>query len=108
MALPPFLQATTLSPTTINILMFGLLLIVFYFFMIRPQTQRAKQQTAFQESLTKGMPVVTSSGILGRVSKIDTARKTVTLEVGKGTYLEFTQSSVSRDLTEAMNDSNAA
>lgn len=95
-----FLQVA-LDPQTINILMFGLLLIVFYFFLIRPQARRQKKQAAFETSIVKGQQVVTTSGILGRVSKVDKEAKTVTIEATKGTYLELANSSISRELTES-------
>lgn len=101
--MPPtalFLQ-TSLDPTVVNIGMFGLLLIVFYFFLIRPQARRQKQQASFESTIAKGQKVVTTSGILGRVSKVDRDTGTVTIEASKGTYLELTNSSISRELTEA-------
>lgn len=95
-----FLQAGGLDPNIINMVMFGILMVVFYFFMIRPQAQRQKKQTAFEDSLAKGSQVVTSSGIIGRVSKIDKEAGSVTLEVSKGNYMDFTKNSISREFTE--------
>lgn len=95
-----FLQLA-LDPQTINIVMFGLLLIVFYFFLIRPQARRQKQQAAFEKELKKGQNVVTTSGILGQVRKVDREAGTATLEVGKGQTLELTLASISRELTES-------
>ena len=89
-----------LSPGLINGGMFALLLVIFYFFLIRPQNQRQKQQVAFQDAIKKGDKVITGSGILGRVSKVDKEEGTVTLEVGKNNYIEMTLGSVSRELTE--------
>jgi len=82
-------------------LMIGLMAAIFWLFILRPQQRRQKQQVSFQEAVKKGDKVVTSSGILGRVTKVDSEEQTITLEVGKGTYLDFTAGSVSRDLTEA-------
>ncbi|MBK7940096.1 MAG: preprotein translocase subunit YajC [Lewinellaceae bacterium] len=48
-----------------------LILIVFYFFLIRPQVKKQKEQQKFVESLKEGMEVVTNSGIIGRITKID-------------------------------------
>ena len=78
-------------------LMFG----VFYFFIIRPQARRQKQQEMFQQEVQRGDQVVMSSGIVGRVSKVDKDGGTVTVETGKGVYLDFTLGSISRDLTVA-------
>ena len=48
-----------------------LIIIVFYFFLIRPQIKRQKEQQKFVESLKEGMEIVTNSGIIGRITKID-------------------------------------
>ena len=57
------------------VLMFGVL----YFLMIRPQMKRAKEHKSMIDALQKGDEVVTSGGVLGRISKIN--ENYVTLEV---------------------------
>ena len=47
-----------------------LMFVVLYFLMIRPQMKRAKEHKAMIEALQKGDEVVTSGGVVGRVSKI--------------------------------------
>ena len=47
-----------------------LIFVVFYFFLIRPQQQRAKQHKATLESLRRGDRVVTGGGIIGTVAKV--------------------------------------
>ncbi|MCC7082575.1 MAG: preprotein translocase subunit YajC [Burkholderiales bacterium] len=47
-----------------------LMFVVLYFLMIRPQMKRAKEHKAMIEALQKGDEVVTSGGMVGRVSKI--------------------------------------
>ncbi len=52
-------------------LLFPILLIVaFYFLMIRPQTKRAKEHKQMVAALKKGDEVVTSGGVLGRVIEV--------------------------------------
>lgn len=48
------------------VLMFGVL----YFLMIRPQMKRAKEHKSMLDALQKGDEVVTSGGVLGRITKI--------------------------------------
>ena len=60
-----------------------LMFVVMYFLMIRPQQKRAKEQKAMMDALAKGDEVVTSGGILGRVSKVTEAY--ITIEVATGT-----------------------
>ena len=59
------------------VLMFGVL----YFLMIRPQRKRAKEHKTMVEALQKGDEVVTSGGMIGRISKIN--ENYVTIEVSE-------------------------
>ncbi|WP_207061655.1 preprotein translocase subunit YajC [Motiliproteus sp. SC1-56] len=45
--------------------------LIFYFMMWRPQSKRAKEHKALVAGLSKGDEVVTSGGLLGRVTKVD-------------------------------------
>lgn len=47
-----------------------ILVVVFYFFILRPQSKRAKEHRAMIEALQRGDEVVTMGGEVGRVSKI--------------------------------------
>ncbi|MDR2685113.1 MAG: preprotein translocase subunit YajC [Prevotellaceae bacterium] len=51
-------------------LMMGLLIVVFYFFMIRPQSKRQKAIRKFQESLEPGKQVITQGGIYGKIKEV--------------------------------------
>jgi len=55
---------------------------VLYFVLIRPQSKRAKEQRAMVEALKSGDEVVTSGGMLGRIT--DVSEQFVTLEVANG------------------------
>ena len=77
-----------------------LILVVFYFFIIRPQAKRQKEQTAFLTNLQKGDEIVTASGILGQINKIED--EIITLEIAGKTYIRITKNSVSKELTEAI------
>lgn len=74
------------------------MILVMYFFMFRPQMKRQKEQAAFSGGLEKGQDVVTASGMLGRINKIE--GEIVTLEVGAKSYIRVTKSAISKDLTE--------
>jgi preprotein translocase subunit YajC len=60
--------------------------------MIRPQQKRAKEQKAMMDALAKGDEVVTSGGILGKVSKVTDAY--VTVEVATGTEIVVQKPSI--------------
>ncbi len=82
-----------------------MILVVFYFFMIRPQMKRQKEQTAFSDSLEKGKEVVTASGMIGKINKIE--GQVVTLEVANNTFIRVTKVSVSKEMTEAFSAAKA-
>lgn len=58
----------------------ALMIVAFYFLLIRPQQKRAKEQRAMMEALKAGDEVITSGGVLGRVNKV--TEQYVVLEVG--------------------------
>jgi len=82
-----------------NLLFMSLIFIVIYFFFIRPQTKRQKEQLSFVDEMQKGDQIVTTSGMLGKITKIDDAG-IVTLEVSPKTYIQVTKSAISKELTE--------
>ena len=59
-----------------------LMFVVLYFLMIRPQMKRAKEHKALVEGLQKGDEIVTASGIVGRVTKVDAVY--ITAEISGG------------------------
>jgi len=75
-----------------NILFLVAIMVVFYFFMIRPQMQRQKKEKQFRESLKKGDRVVTIGGLHGRIAALE--EKTVLLEVDEGVKLKFDKASI--------------
>jgi len=82
----------------IQMLFFGAMLLIFWMFMIRPQAKRQREQDSFVKNLEKGDQVVTASGIIGKVNKVD--GNTITLEVGK-TFIPFTRTAISKEMTDA-------
>lgn len=89
-----FLQAAGQGGgSTLGMLFPFLILIVFYFFLIRPQIKRQKEQQRFVENLKEGMDVVTNSGIIGRITKID--GKVVRLMVDEKTFMRVVKQSIS-------------
>ncbi|OJV16675.1 MAG: preprotein translocase subunit YajC [Dyadobacter sp. 50-39] len=69
---------------------------VFYFFMIRPQQKKQKEQKELLTNLKKGDQVVTIGGIHARVYTVEDA--TVTLELDKGVKLTVEKSAISRTI----------
>ena len=77
-----------------------LMAVVVYFFFIRPQSKKQKEQNLFMDALQKGDQVVTSSGILGKINKIED--NVVTLQVDTKAFIQVTRSSVSKEMTDAV------
>jgi len=83
-----------------------LILVVFYFFMIRPQMKKAKEDRKFKESLSKGDQLVTIGGVHGKVLEVrDT---TLLIEVESKTKMVIERSAVSREFTKGTGPSELA
>lgn len=80
----------------------GLLMVVFYFFMIRPQQKKAKEARKFRESIQKGMKVVTIGGVHGKVAEVN--EKTVLLEVDTNVKIRFEKSALALDSSQQLNE----
>jgi preprotein translocase subunit YajC len=74
------------------LLMMGLFFVIFYFMLIRPQSKRAKEHRAMLQALATGDEVVTSGGILGRVTEV--GDNFVTLEVADGVRLKVQKAQI--------------
>jgi len=76
-----------------GLIMFVVLIAVFYFILIRPQMKQAKTHKKMVESLAKGDEVVTSGGLLGRISEI--GDNFILLEVAKDVQVKVQKHAVS-------------
>ena len=86
-------------------IMMGLLMVVFYFFMIRPQQKKAKDAKKFREALQKGTKVVTIGGMHGRISEVNDT--TVLLEVDGNVRIRFEKSAIAMDNSMQLNEVTA-
>ena len=87
-----------------TIVMFGAMFLVFYFFMIRPQMKKAKDEKKFRSELKKGDKVVTIGGIHGKIAEIK--ETTLLIEVGEGNKLKIEKSAVSKDNSVGLQQTN--
>ena len=69
-----------------------LIIVVFYFFMIRPQMKRQKETRAMLEALAKGDEVVTQGGVIGKITKLGDAF--VSIEVANGVELQLQRAAI--------------
>ncbi len=77
-----------------------LIMVVFYFFMIRPQVKKAKDHKKLVAELGKGDKIITTAGIHGKI--IDLNETTFLIEVESGAKIRFDKSAVSLDATKAV------
>lgn len=94
------LEVTAKSGIPIQqIVLLGSIILVFYFFMIRPQQRRHKEQRNLLEQIKKGEQVVTIGGIHGRVHEV--TDDLITLEIdNKGSKLSVSKGSISIESTK--------
>ena len=117
-----FLQAAAPNNNSMLFIL-GAMILVFYFFMIRPQAKKAKDAKKFQENLQKGDKIVTIAGIHGTVNKVNedgtisleinpgihgTVNKvnedgTISLEINPGSYLKIEKSAISIEWSQQLN-----
>jgi preprotein translocase subunit YajC len=82
------------SSTIVQMAPLGLIFVVFYFFMIRPQQKKAKDQRAMLDAIRRGDRVVTGGGIIGIVAKV-AANDEVLIDIAENTRIRVLRSSIS-------------
>lgn len=78
-----------------------LIIVVFYFFMIRPQMKKSKEHKKYIEALKVNDKVVTTAGIHGRIMEVN--ETSILLDVGNGVKIRFDKSAVSLDASKVAN-----
>ncbi|MEW5995571.1 MAG: preprotein translocase subunit YajC [Candidatus Zixiibacteriota bacterium] len=72
----------------------GLIFVLMYLLLIRPQRKKQKEHEKLISDLKKGDKVVTSGGMFGTIFAIDDERNRVVLKINENTKLEFLKSSI--------------
>ena len=70
----------------VTFIMLGVLFAAFYFILIRPQAKRAKEHKTMIAALAKGDEILTSGGILGRITELGDVY--VTVEIADGVLVK--------------------
>ncbi len=86
------------SPGMQSLIFLVLIIVVFYFFMIRPQVKKQKEMTNYRNSLKKGDKVVTSGGIYGKIN--DVKETSVILEIAENIIVKVDKSAIVKDASE--------
>ena len=79
-------------------IMMALMIVVFYFFMIRPQVRKQKEMKNFREGLKKGDKVITTGGIYGKINNI--SDNIITIDVGNNVIIKVDKNAILKDNTE--------
>jgi preprotein translocase subunit YajC len=80
------------------LIMIGMMFVIIYFFMIRPQVKRQKELTTYRNSLQKGDKVITTGGIYGKIA--DVKENVVTVDVGNEVRLRVDKSAILKDSSD--------
>jgi preprotein translocase subunit YajC len=89
----PLLQAAGGNQMVTMVITFGLIIVIFYFLIIRPQRKKQKETKDMLSTLRPGDKVATAGGIRGIVKHVK--ENTVTVKVDDNTKIEFNKSAVS-------------
>ena len=92
------------NPQIMQIVLFGGIFVVFYFFMIRPQQKKAKEAKQFIEELKTGDKVVTIGGAHGTVITIREKTIVVEVDANKGVRMVFEKSAISKDASSRLTE----
>lgn len=72
---------------------------VLYFFMIRPQVKKAKQQKEFANSIQTGDDIVTIAGIHGKIVR-ENEDGTILVDIGRNVQIKMERSAISMEMTQ--------
>jgi preprotein translocase subunit YajC len=75
-----------------TLVLFGLMAVIFYLFLIRPQSQRQKTHLAMLAELKRGDEVVTTGGIVGRIHSV--TDKLIVLEVAQNVRIRVLRAQI--------------
>jgi len=78
-----------------------LIVVVFYFFLIRPQMRKQKELKTYREALQKGDKIVTTGGIYGKITNL--ADNTVDVEIASGVVIKIDKYAILKDSTDLAN-----
>jgi preprotein translocase subunit YajC len=77
----------------------GLIFVVFYFFLIRPQQQKAKQQRSMLDAIRRGDRVVTAGGMIGTIAKV-VSNEEVLVDLADNVRVRVVRSTISQVLAK--------
>ena len=100
---PAFAQATGSAGAAGGIISFVPIILIFvimYFLMIRPQQKKVKEHKAMVEAVRRGDQVVTSGGLIGKVTKVDDQKGEVEVELAPNVKVRVVKSTLSQVMSK--------
>lgn len=98
-ASPAFAQAATAGSPASTLMSFVPILLIFvimYFLMIRPQQKKLKEHKAMVTGLRRGDQVVTSGGLIGKVTRVDDQKSEIEVEIAPNVRVRVVRSTISQ------------
>ena len=83
---------------------FLLIFVIMYFFFLRPQMKKQKEQNQFLANISKGDQVATGAGMIGRITKIED--QVVELQIDSKSFVKVLKSSNSKEATDSLKGTN--
>ena len=82
------------------VLMFGVIFLLFYLLILRPQKREQKRQEDIRNAIKKGDKVITIGGVHGTVAAVDTTNGTVAVQVDRNVKIDFSRSAIATVITK--------
>jgi preprotein translocase subunit YajC len=82
------------GPGMLNFIILPLMIVVFYFLLIRPQQKRAKEHQALLSRLAAGDEVITAGGLLGRITEVSDSF--ITVEIADGVRIKVQRQQITQ------------
>ncbi|MER7556523.1 preprotein translocase subunit YajC [Nocardioides sp. NPDC126508] len=85
---------------------FIVIIVLFYFLLIRPQQKRAKQARELQLNLQPGDRVMLTAGVFGTVTEVEETTTNIKVEIADGVVVQVVRQAVAQKVTEAPEDAD--
>ena len=92
-------QGDSGSGITSTLVMFGLIFLIFYFMIVRPQQKRQKERQKMLDAIKKGDKIITAGGMHGTVIGVED--KTVLVQIADNVKVKVDRGSVSSIVSES-------
>ena len=95
---PAFAQAAAGGDTNsmlMSLLPFALIFVIMYFLILRPQQKKVKEHSELVKNIRRGDTVVTSGGIIGRVTKVTEDAADIEVEIAEGVRVKVARAMIS-------------